>query len=216
MKRTPLCCIVLCVAASSAIASRATTILALGDSITQRTDSYRGILVPALTRDGYAFEFVGPNKDAISCHAGYGGKNTKYLLSISKDIYTRFPADIVLIHSGHNSFSQDKPVPGLVDDTKAIIENIRCINPKVTILLAQVIPSGKLPKYSYIPELNNELKTLSQRLTSKDSKVIPVDLADGFDWKTDTVGDMVHPNASGAKKMAARWMEALRPLLDKK
>lgn len=210
------CMMILCAVGSSALAEQTTTILALGDSITQRTDSYRSILVPELTKNGFAFEFIGPNKDAISSHAGYGGKNTKYLLSISKEIYTRFPGDIVLIHSGHNSFSSDKPVPGIVDDTQAIIENIRRINPKVVILLAQVIPSGKLPKYSYIPELNKELKALAERLTAKDSKVIPVDLTDGFDWKTDTVSDMVHPNAAGARKMAAKWMDALTPLIHKK
>ena len=40
-----------------------------------------------------------------------------------------------------------------------------------------------------------------------------VDQATGFDWKTDTVDDHVHPNAAGAAKMAARWLEALMPVV---
>ena len=195
-----------------------TTILAIGDSITQGGKSfscYRQVLIPALIKQGLAFEFIGPTKDATSPHAGYGGRNTKYLLSISKDVYIKYPADIVLIHSGHNSFSKDKPVQGIIRDTRAMIETISALNPKVTILLAQVIPAGKLPKYSYIPELNQELKVLSQRLISKNFKVILVNQADGFDWKTDTISDKVHPNASGAKKMAVKWMDALLPLLIK-
>jgi len=195
--------------------AEATAILALGDSITARGDSYRSVLVPALKDRGVEHEFIGPNEDSISRHAGYGGANTKFLLRISKDVYGKYPADIVMIHSGHNSFSKDEPVQGIIRDTKAIIETVRSINPKVTILLAQVISAGKLPKYSYIPELNLELEKLSKRLMSKESKVILVNQADGFDWKTDTIKDRVHPNASGARKMAAKWMAALLPLLER-
>lgn len=200
----------------STLADDAPTILAVGDSITQgskRFVCYRQILVPALLKKGVAFEFIGPNKDATSAHAGYGGKNTKYLNRISKEIYRRYPADIVLIHSGHNSFSRDKPVPGIVRDTEAIIDNIRAINPGATILLAQVIPAGKLPKYSYIPELNRALESLAVRLAKRGCDITLVNCADGFDWQTDTIADKVHPNRSGAEKMAAKWLQALLPLL---
>ena len=207
--------VILSISGFSVFAAEPATILAFGDSITERTDSYRSVLVPTLSNKGYAVKFIGPKKDAISSHAGYGGKNTKYLLSISKKVYSKYPADFVLIHSGHNSFNKDKPVQGIIRDTKAIIENLRQINSKVTILLAQVIIAGKLPKYSYIPELNMELQALSEQMVSKESKLILVNLADGFDWKMDTTNDKVHPNASGAKKMAKKWMGALLPLLKK-
>ena len=67
------------------------TILALGDSMTKTGKDfvgYRQVLIPELRKKGLAFEFIGPNKDATSAHAGYGGRNTNYLLSISKDIYS--------------------------------------------------------------------------------------------------------------------------------
>jgi lysophospholipase L1-like esterase len=97
-----------------------------------------------------------------------------------------------------------------------MIDNIREINPDVIVLLAQVIPSGKLPKYSYIPELNQELSSLFGRLNKQWQSIILVNQAEGFHWKTDTVNDKVHPNASGAKKMAEKWIDALLPLLEKK
>ncbi len=211
---------ILCMTGIIALEGETPTILALGDSITLEGGGngfvgYRKVLIPELRKKGLAFEFIGPNKDSTSAHAGYGGGNTKYLRSISKDIYSQYPADIVLLHSGHNSFSEDKPVQGIICDTEAIIENIRKINPEVTILLAQVIPAGKLPKYSYIPELNKELALLSERLISKGYSVLLVNHADGFDWKTDTITDKVHPNADGAKKMALKWMDVLIPLLEK-
>jgi len=211
-----ICVMLVSMTSISVLAAEPTTILPLGDSITQGGKTfvcYRQVLIPDLAAKGVSFKFIGPRKDATSAHAGYSGKNTNHLATISTKIYRQYPADIVMIHSGHNSFSKDKPVAGIIKDTKAIIENIRKINPKVTILLAQVILSGKLPKYSYIPELNKALEKLSKRLTDERSKIILVDLADGFDWKVDTVKDKVHPNASGAKKMAAKWMTALLPLL---
>jgi lysophospholipase L1-like esterase len=217
MKLTPyLLLTTLCLLVNASQSKQPKTILAIGDSITQGGGNficYRQILVPELKKRGFALEFIGPKKDATSCHAGYGGKNTGYLRSISKEIYTQYPADIVLIHSGHNSFSKNKPVPNIIEDTKSLIENIVAINPKVIILLAQPITSGKLPKYSYIPELNSKLITLSKEITAKGHKIILVNQAEGFDWETDTIKDKVHTNASGAKKMADKWMGALLPML---
>ena len=46
---------------------------------------------------------------------------------------------------------------GIVAATEAMIRSVREANPKVVVLVAQVIPSGKLPKYAYIPELNEAL-----------------------------------------------------------
>jgi lysophospholipase L1-like esterase len=53
----------------------------------------------------------------------------------------------------------------------------------------------------------------AKRLAERGCNIILVNQAEGFDWETDTVKDHVHPNASGAKKMAAKWMEALLPLI---
>ena len=204
------------VAGVSVFAGEATTILALGDSITARSDSYRSVLVPTLKEKGLVVEFVGPNKDAISCHAGYGGRNTKFLHDTVEKVYRKYPADIVMIHSGHNSDSKDKPVPGIIQDTEGIINTITDINPKATILLAQVVPSGKLPKYSYIPELNVELDALATRLIKSGKNIVLVNQAEGFEWKKDTLPDKVHVNTSGAKKMSDKWLSALSPLLAKK
>ena len=195
------------------------TILAVGDSITQGGNSfrcYREFLIPMLSKGETKVRFVGPNRDQFSAHCGYGGKNTSFLSGIIGEVYSKHPADIVLLHSGHNSFSKDKPVPGITRATEQIVETIHGLNPDVTILLAQVIPSGKLPKYSYIPELNEELSKSAVRMNAKGIHVILVNLAKDFDWKLDTVEDKVHPNESGARKMAERWMSALKPVLDQR
>ena len=104
---------------------------------------------------------------------------------------------------------EERPVPGIVSATESIIATARRINPRVIVLLAQVIPSGKLPKYAYIPDLNRELARLAARLHTATQPVVLVDQASGFHFQTDTIEDLVHPNSAGAEKMAARWYDAL-------
>jgi lysophospholipase L1-like esterase len=194
-------------------------ILPLGDSITEGGGQicYRPGLAKLLKDTGHDVAFVGPKEAPAGLrHGGYGGKNAEQIAELYAGFHATIPADIVLIHAGHNHFAEEKPVPGILRATESMIANARKANPKVTILLAQVITSGKLPKYSYLPELNQELAKLATKLHRPDQRVILVDQATGFDWKTDAVADLVHPNAQGAAKMAACWFQALQPLLPAK
>lgn len=197
-------------------------VMPVGDSITEggRTFSnYRYPLWKKLTAAGYRIEYVGSRNGDSPVgplrHEGYGGKNAEFLATVVSKSFRAHPADIVLLHAGHNHFADEKPVDKILAATEAIIQTFRKINPRAIVLLAQVIPSGKLPKYSYIPALNEKLRKLAERLNTPGQPVILVDQAEGFDWKTDTIGDRVHPNTQGAEKMAARWFSALKPILDK-
>jgi lysophospholipase L1-like esterase len=197
-------------------------LMAVGDSITEGGDyftCYRPRLRDQLQAAGYAVEFVGTRTSATAsgplAHEGYSGKNTEWLLANVPAHFRAHPADIVLLHSGHNHTVEEQPVPGIVAATGQLIAAFRAANPRVTVLLAQVIPAGKLPKYAYLPELNAALAQLAARLDTPAQRVILVDQATGFDWRTDTVADHVHPNAAGAAKMAARWLAALVPVLPK-
>jgi acetyl esterase len=194
------------------LASAQTRILCLGDSITEGGTTfkvYRGPLAGKLKAEGYDVTFIGPKKDRDGLgHGGYGGRSIEQVLEEYRKFHADHPADVVIIHSGHNHFIEEKPIPGILRAAEDIIALARQDNPKVKVLLAKVIPSGKLPKYSYIPDLNREIAKLGDKLDA-----VVVDQETGFDWKTDTIADMVHPNASGAEKMATRFFEALKPLL---
>jgi lysophospholipase L1-like esterase len=162
-------------------------------------------------------EFVGtltsPSSAGPLAHEGFGGKNTEQLAALVPTHFAEHPADIVLLHSGHNHTVEEQPVPGIIAATERLIGAFRAINPRVTVLLAQVIPAGKLPKYAYLPELNRALAQLASRLDTPEQRVVLVDQATGFNWETDTVADKVHPNAAGAEKMAAVWFAALKKIL---
>jgi hypothetical protein len=130
-------------------------------------------------------------------------------------LYSANPADIILLHSGHNHFEEEHPVSGIIQATERIIATARRINPRVVVMLAQVIPSDKLPKYGYLPELNVELARLAQRVDKPCRPVILVDQPAGFDPARDTVDDPVHPNQQGAAKIAGQWYAALITEIDK-
>jgi lysophospholipase L1-like esterase len=197
-------------------------ILPVGDSITEgggTFGNYRYPLWEKLSAAGYLVEFVGSRSSESRVgplrHEGYGGKNAEFVSGAVERFFRTNSADVVLIHSGHNHTNTEAPVPGIVAATERMVHAARAANPKITVLVAQVIPSGKLPKYEYIPELNAELGKLAGRLNSPESRVIAVDMADGFDWRTDTIADRVHPNARGADKMAAKWFAALTNVMEK-
>jgi lysophospholipase L1-like esterase len=190
------------------------TVLALGDSITeggQHFVCYRAYLPELLASDTVNYTFVGPKRDVSSAHAGYSGKNSAYIASIIDGVYRRYPADIVLLHMGHNHFSKNQPVPGILAATEQIVSTVLKRNPEAMILIAQVIPAGKLPKYDYIPDLNQALVEFVAD-SPHAAHLVLVDQAQGFDWHTDTVSDKVHPNQSGALKMAKKWNLAIRAL----
>jgi len=200
---------------------RVSRIMPAGDSITEggaTFSNYRVPLLKKLTDAGYRVEYTGSKQAATPAgplrHEGYGGKNAEFLATVIGKSFREHPADIVLIHAGHNHFIEEKPVPGIVAATESMVRSVRAVNPKVIVLVAQVIPSGKLPKYSYIPDLNDALARMVARLHDPKQPVVVVNQADGFDWRTDTIADHVHPNAQGAEKMAMRWFEALKPLIE--
>ncbi len=202
------------------LASAQTRILCIGDSITEGASSftvYRPALAKKLSDAGISATFVGPKKDRDGLsHAGYGGRSIEGVAAEFGKFHEQFPADVLLIHSGHNHSVEEKPIPGIIRSYESLITLARKDNPNLIVLLAKVIPSGKLPKYEYIPALNVEIEALGNRLNTPEQPVIVVDQAAGFDWKTDTIQDMVHPNAAGAEKMAAKWFDALKPVLASK
>jgi lysophospholipase L1-like esterase len=212
----------LLVAALSGAAEPAPSrIMAVGDSITQGGGktfaTYRLLLVEKLQAAGVRCEFVGSRPTEGSAtplwHEAYGGKNAEYLASILEARLRAHPADIVMLQAGHNHFVEEKPVAGIVAAHREMVATARRLNPRAIVFIAQVIPSGKLPKYAYIPDLNVALAALVKELHRPEQPVCLVDLATGFDPAKDTIADRVHPNAAGAEKIARRWAEALTPWL---
>lgn len=197
------------------------SILGLGDSITEGGPEFYSYLFPLdslLKQAGYQPHFVGTRRsvqhgDTLS-HAGFSGKTAEFLAAHIDSIYSAWPADIVLLHSGHNHFQEEAPVPGIIQAQRTIIQSIKKINPKARILVAGVITSGKLPKYEYIPELNASIKKMVDSLN--DPAVVYVEQREQWNWATHTIHDKVHPNRAGANLIASHWFRAISDLFNKK
>ncbi|WP_346858518.1 alpha/beta hydrolase fold domain-containing protein [uncultured Draconibacterium sp.] len=194
------------------------TILGLGDSITEGGKTFHSYLFPLWERlfaAGYHVDFIGPRSSPCRIgqinHCGFSGKNAEFLENQIDSIYRLYPADVILLHSGHNHFNTENPVDGIIRAQKSIINKILAINPDAKILLAKVIESGKLPKYSYIPDLNKNIDKMVPELNLPN--VILVDQSKDFDWEIHSISDKVHPNPDGAKLMADVWFQTLKQVL---
>ncbi len=205
------------------IPSKTYKILALGDVITTgKTEngvySYLLPLWEKLFAAGYVVEFVGPNSTSTRIgnikQAGINSESgtAETIDGTITSTYNTYQADIVLIHAGHNHDVATNPIPGIITAHKSIISKIRAINPNVKIIVAQVIPSGKLPKYSYIPDLNTELAKMAAEYEIANNPITLANMAEGFNWQTDCVGspNFTHPNAIGAEKIATKWANAIK------
>ena len=208
-----------CLGVTDGFAAEPLRIMAAGDSITaggKTFVTYRLPLELKLRTAGFKFEFVGSQQSegptGPLLHEGYGGKTAEDLVKILGPKFKQAKPDILLLHCGHNHSAEEKPVAGIISAERAIIEAARKQNPHIVVLLAMVIPSGKLPKYGYIPELNQAEVLLVRELHRPDAPVMMVDQYTGFDPQKDTIMDKVHPTAQGAEKMASRWFMALRPM----
>ncbi|MBP5285141.1 MAG: hypothetical protein ILO34_03415 [Kiritimatiellae bacterium] len=202
-------------------AKKHVSICCVGDSITEGGASFRSYRVPLeseLAAAGYEVEWKGshatPASGSSRAHEGWSGKSAEQVAAIYARNADADVADVLLLHAGHNHDAEREPperiVSAVVGAHRRIIAAARERNPKVKVLYAQVIESGKLPKYSYIPALNEAIARTAAELSRPSSPVVCVDMATGWNWAEDTVADKVHPNAKGAEKMATKWLAALR------
>jgi lysophospholipase L1-like esterase len=190
------------------------SILGLGDSITEGGADFFSYLFPLdslLRQAGYQPSFIGPRRSIQQgdtlYHSGFSGRNAEFLAARIDSIYTAFPADVVLLHAGHNHFQEESPMPGLINAQRTIIQTIRKKNPQARIFVAGVITSGKLPKYEYIPALDVAIKQLVDSLN--DPAVSFVDQRNQWNVDSHTIYDKVHPNRIGARNIAGNWFQAL-------
>jgi len=197
-------------------------IMPLGDSITQSSaglNSYRYYLWHLLLDHGYHVDFVGTrhgvggppeSTDFDMDHEGHPGWRADEILAQLQAWAAAASPDVVLLHIGTNDLSQGQSVDSTVDDISSIIDLLRMVNPRIRILLAQIIAKTGL---SSIAVLNGRLSTLVADKQQAQSPLALVDQYSGFDPATMTY-DGTHPNDVGNSQMAGRWFEKLAPMLD--
>jgi hypothetical protein len=201
-------------------------IMPIGDSITGAEgtyNSYRRPLWKLLADAGIDTDFVGsrsgnrdgqvPNPDFDTDHEGHWGwRADRFLRDNNIQNWSQtYQPDVILIHLGTNDIFQGQGVSRTIDEIGEIIDIVRGVNPRVIVLVAQVIPTSDPSRPSLQP-LNEAIPDLVASKDSPDSPVRLVDQYTGFDATVDTY-DGVHPDLSGENKMAQKWFDVLQPLL---
>jgi lysophospholipase L1-like esterase len=202
---------------------RAVRIMPLGDSITEGRSgdaTWRYWLQKRLEAEGCLVDYVGSRRGVLQGgprfsdfdpdHEGHWGwTTTEVMAKIDRWAADARPA-IVLIHLGTNDLGGEPE--RIAANLATIVAALRRASPRVEIYVARLIPLARAPA-ELMERTNDAIARMATELDRPDSRLVVVDQYTGFDPRTDTY-DGVHPNESGEKKMAARWLEAMRGGLD--
>ena len=202
-------------------------ILPLGNSITQGESEHLGWryrLWQNLIDANAPFDMVGSMVDAYNGnpdwpdyqgvpfdrdHEGHWGWHANQVLDALWDWLPEYEFDLVLLHLGTNDASYFEDASITAQEIRDVIATLRDANPEAVIFLAEIIPVDDSSYSDLIIALNEQIVAVAQDLNTVQSPVIIVDQFTGFDADLDT-WDGIHPNGSGAYKMADKWFEALQ------
>ncbi|KAI1845929.1 hypothetical protein JX265_011175 [Neoarthrinium moseri] len=212
---------VLLIAAALGVSAQNTTLryMPFGDSITEIV-CWRAKLWEKLQSTEWAgVNWVGSGKTENNCkdtkydrdnegHSGFLAiniANNKQLVGWLKNN----PADVITMHLGTNDIvQQGKSVTDIIAAFSTLVQVMRDSNPKMKIIVAQIIPMGLGSFNTQIQNLNKAIIPWAQEKNSTDSPIWVVDQYTGFSGSSD-LRDGVHPNDSGDTKMANVWYPAL-------
>ena len=223
------------VAAAPARATAPIRILPLGDSITQggRADreeyTYRYPLYYMLRDAGYNVDFIGSLKQGLNAqstwperngvafdpdHEGHYGWKTAAARDKLAEWIKTYPAppDIALIHLGTNDQGSKDFQQDIVQPLRDMIALLREQNPRVVICVGHLNFNGGAAL-----QIRPLVEAMAKELNSEQSPVVTVHHYQGWHEKPDEAEsdtfDWAHPNPRGQRKMAEKWLEAMKPYL---
>ncbi|KAF2199517.1 SGNH hydrolase [Delitschia confertaspora ATCC 74209] len=166
-----------------------------------------------------AVDFVGSGKNENNCkdskydrdnegHSGYLAidiANKKQLVGwLQKN-----PTDVITMHLGTNDIvQQNKAVKDILAAFDTLLGVMRASNPRMKIVVAQIIPMGMGNYNTKIQDLNKQIPTWAAGHNTTESPIWVVDQYTGFSGSSD-LRDGVHPNDGGDTKMVNIWYPAL-------
>ncbi|MBX3254485.1 MAG: hypothetical protein KF862_10120 [Chitinophagaceae bacterium] len=212
---------------------------------TGKYNSYRRDLWKLLHTGKYNFDMIGswdkhhmggavPGPDFDMDHEGHSGWTAADIFqppswdSARGNIYSwmqLYTPGIVLVELGTNDVFQCRSVKDIIGDFTRLVQLLRDRNKNVKIFFAKIPPLGKqwaseklcgndTTYRSRILQLNKAIGFFARKNSTKASPVIAVDQFSGVDTDKDMYDD-IHPNASGERKMAGRWYNAIKKYLHK-
>jgi lysophospholipase L1-like esterase len=194
--------------------------MALGDSITAGAEYYRYELQDRLDSARCNYDLVGTQVDADPVvdgrtfdadHEGYGGRRADEMTAAADAAAAAHDPQFVLLHIGTNDLYADETPRSTAEDVRDILFALRANRADVQILLAQIIPGVGIE--DAVAEYNALLEAVADEFDNPVSPVTLVDMATDYSVIDDNGEDGVHPAESGARKLAQRWFDVLRPAI---
>lgn len=202
-------------------------IMPLGDSITETTCQTQLLWKKLRDNNHTNFDLVGSRPNQQACNVtnpdrdceGHGGYLVRDLVGNGQHAsepagwFSAGRAEVVLMHFGTNDVWNSSAIqPGpILDAYSTLVDGLRAVNANVIIFVAQIIPmnpSGCGMCNTNVNSLNAAIPAWATGKATTASPIYVVDQNTGFNTATDT-GDGVHPNITGAQKMADKWFDAL-------
>ena len=208
-------------------------IMPLGNSLTEGNESggaYRPSLWRTLKQNNLNVDFVGTNNSGPSDidgdhegHSGYtiGPYGTYGNIIDNINSYLVSKPDIILLEIGFNEylgamdgisgFNADRDSPVRLT---ALLDKIYSILPNVKILVGN-LTQVKWDPFGYGKVYCEQVPIVVQAQKNKGRAAYFVDFRNNPKWdiNSDLTNDMVHPNPTGAAKMADLWFATLKPIL---
>jgi hypothetical protein len=199
-------------------------VLPLGDSITfglggesNGNGGYRIDLFSRAVMAGKRLTFVGSQMNGPmtvagmmfpSRHEGFSGYTIDQIAARVPNPALAMGPHIILLHIGTNDMYMANP-GGAPQRLAALLDKIITNAPDALLVVARIIPlsSGMAAVNTY----NNAIPPLVQERAAAGKHIILVDQNTGF--PTSELGDGVHPNAAGYRRMAGVWYAAIGGLL---
>ncbi|KWV32947.1 MULTISPECIES: cellulose binding domain-containing protein [Micromonospora] len=198
-------------APASAESNGGVRVMPLGDSITDGFNvpgGYRIELWQRLVADGYRVDFVGsmfngPSNLGDHDHEGHSGWTISQIdANVVNWLRTTTPRT-VLLHIGTNDMYNASGAPARLS---TLIDKITNTAPNADVFVATIIPRNGTE--SAVRTFNAAIPGIVQSKVSAGKRVHLVDMFSAVG--TGDLADGIHPNATGYRKMATTWYNALR------
>ncbi|NUT50978.1 MAG: cellulose-binding protein [Saccharothrix sp.] len=201
-------------------AAAPTRIMALGDSITGSPGCWRALLDRDLRAAGHTdIDFVGtlPGDGCgfayDSQNEGHGGALVTTVADQNQLVgwLSATNPNVVLMHFGTNDVWSNRSTATILAAYGKLVDQMRANNATMKVLVAKIIPmaaSACAECPQRVVDLNAAIPGWAAAKSTAQSPVTVVDQWTGFNTTTDTY-DGVHPNSSGDRKIADKWIPAV-------